>query len=265
MLCEFLAEQDNIECEFELLQRHKEKKYLKFVRRKGRSQYSFSKLMRILGPDESQHVKNRNNNFEEYLKQWEEGLPSKYFGFKIFFRSHLSDYKVPTDSSISYDRFLKYIKDNNIKIIHLTRDNLLLKYISVLTSNKIGTFSSSILQNQHGLVTVDVDYHNFIKYSNNLIIEENNVIDFCKSNNIEYHHVTYENLTSDKYQDFYKQIFEFLGEPVENFKDIKGTPVQRQTKRNIYTLKEKIANYDELLQAAVLNCNTDLQNILKEI
>lgn len=258
MLVEFLNNQLNIRCESELLQAHQEIKYLKFLKESSHlNPEIFPRFVSTLGTDPLKLVGNRNRNFIEYLSIWESVCSSNHFGFKLFFDSHLRSSKLPKEDSIKVEDFLRYIKDNDIKIIHLTRDNILLKYVSVLTSNITGVFSS-INTSQINSISVEVPYKQFIKYQRNTQKEEEDVVDFCFFNKIEYYHVTYENLIGKDYVTFYKNILQFLGEDPETFIDIRGTVRQIRVKTNIYTLRDKVSNLDDLIAEATLTDDKEL-------
>ena len=251
MLCEFLTMQKNIVCEYELLQAHKE---IKFNRGNSKPLFHFK---RILGEDPSQYVGNRNRNFIQYLSIWENIFPCKYFGFKVFFKSHLGTHKLPPEDAISYEDFAKYVKDHNIKIIHLTRDNLFLKYISLRTSKITGVTSSS-RGREINSIGIEVVYKDFIKWKKNLIQEEKNVVDFLNRHSIDYHHITYENLIGKEYVNYYKDILSFIGEDPEVFIDIKKAGIQRKKKINIHSLRYKVLNLENLIQEATSANDTEL-------
>ena len=261
MLCEFLDKQVGIRCELELLQSQKEGKYVKLFAKGGKSSYgnleSHLKCMEILGEDPSKFVGNRNRRFVEFLNIWENVVPSEYFGFKIFFGNHLGTNKLPAEDSISYVDFANYIKDNDIKILHLTRENLFLKYISALTSQITGVHSSSSTS-QINSISVEVSYKSLIKFQNNLIKEKQDVSDFCSANGIDVHHVTYENLTGSSYTSYYKDILSFIGADPDLFVDIRDTPMQNKRKTNIFTIRHKVSNLDQLIEEATKANDTEL-------
>jgi LPS sulfotransferase NodH len=258
MFCEFLDKQVNIRCELELLQSHKERKFRDGCR--GNLEV-FNQFCKILGEDSSKFVGNRNRRFREFLEIWENVVPSKYFGFKVFFKNHLGTTKLPLEDSISYKDFLQYIKDNNIKIIHLTRNNLLLKYISVKTSLITDVYSSSSTSEINS-ISIEVIYKDFINWRDKNIEEEQNVVNFLNNNGINYHHVTYENLIGKEYVSSYKDILEFLGEDPNLFIDIKETPIQNKKKINIFPLRHKVSNLDQLVEEATKANDTELLDII---
>jgi LPS sulfotransferase NodH len=264
MLCEFLDNQLNIRCEFEILQSQKEMKYRKFLVKGGASYgclESHNKCLEILGDDPSKFVGNRNRKFIEYLKIWEDVVPCDFFGFKVFFENHLGTHKLSQEDAISYEDFAKYIKDNDIKIIHLTRDNIFLKYISAITSQITGVHSSanSISINS---ISVEILYDSFIKFKDNFLEEKQNVFDFCLENEIDVHHVTYENLTGPQYVDYYKGILSFIGADPNLFIDIRGTSMQNRIKTNIFPLRHKVSNLDQLIEEATKAGDIELLDII---
>jgi LPS sulfotransferase NodH len=251
MLCEFLTKQENIACEYELLQSHREAKH-----KKGRLQSS-SQFEEILGKDPSKFVGNRNRNFIEFLKIWEGMFSSEYFGFKVFFKSHLGTHKLSTKDAISYEDFAKYIKDYDIKIIHLTRNNILLKYISYKTSKITGVTSSSRGVDINS-IGIDVIYREFVEWKNNLLKEEQSVVNFLNDNGIDYHHITYENLIGEDYVKYYKDILSFIGDDPNLFVDIREQGIQTKKKTNIHSLRFKISNLDDLIEQAALANDVEL-------
>jgi len=255
MLCEFLDKQKGIRCELELLQSQKEEKYLHMLR-KGKNE-SYNKFLEILGEDLSKFVGNRNRKFVEYLKIWEDVSPCDFFGFKVFFKNHLGTHKLALEDSISYEDFTKYIKDNDIKIIHLTRDNLLLKYISSLTSQITRVYSCNSTSEVNS-ISIDVIYSEFIQWKDKLLKEEQSVVDFGLINGIDIYHVTYENLTGPNYVAFYKGILNFIGEDPNLFIDIKETSMQNKVKTNIHSLRYKVSNLDQLIEEATKANDTEL-------
>ena len=259
MLCEFLNKQKDIRCEFELLQSHKENKYLRMLR-KGKNE-SYNKFLEILGDDPSKFVGNRNRSFKEFLKIWEDVAPCDFFGFKIFFKAHLGTHKLSLENSISYEDFIKYVKDNDIKIIHLTRDNTFLKYISRLTSKITGVCSSSNTS-QINSISIEVIYNDFIKFRDDFIKEKQSVVDFGLANDIDIHHVTYENLIGSDYVSFYKDILNFIGADPNLFIDIRDTPMQNKTKTNIFTIRHKVSNLDQLIEEATNANDIELLDII---
>jgi LPS sulfotransferase NodH len=264
MLCEFLDNQLNIRCEFEILQSQKEKKHM-IMYAKGRASYgcleSHNKCLEILGDDPSKFVGNRNRRFIEYLKIWEDVIPCDFFGFKVFFKHHLGTHKLSQEDAISYEDFAKYIKDNDIKIIHLTRDNTFLKYISALTSRITGVHSSSSTSEINS-ISVEVFYKQFNNFKDNFIEEKQSVVDFGIKNDIDIHHVTYENLTGPNHADFYKDILSFIGADPNLFIDIRDTPNQNKRKTNIFSLRHKVSNLDQLIEEATKAGDTELLDII---
>ena len=190
-------------------------------------------------------------------KIWEDVVTSEFFGFKIFFKNHLGTFKLPLEDSISYEDFTKYVKDNDIKIIHLTRDNIFLKYISKLTLEITGVASSSSTSEINS-VSVEVLYNNFKRYKEDLLKENQDVFDFGVTNGIDIHHVTYENLIGPNYTTFYKGILSFIGADPNNFIDIRDTPNQNKTKTNIFTIRHKVSNLDQLIEEATEANDTEL-------
>jgi len=260
MLCEFLDKQVNIRCELELLGDHKENKFQNLIN-KTLDVNIENKFRDILGNDNDKFVGNRNKKFIEYLKIWEDVIYSEHFGFKVFFGNHLGTTKLPLEDAITYEAFVKYVKDNNIKIIHLTRDNLLLKYISVLTSRITGRFSVK-KNNDVNSISVEVIYNDFIEWRDKIIKEEQSVVNFSNDNSIDYHHVTYEKLIGNNYIKSYKDILSFIGVDPDFFIDIRDTNKQNSKKTNIFTIRYKVSNLDQLIEEATKANDTELLDVI---
>lgn len=259
MLCEFLDKQKGIRCELEILQSQKEEKYLHMLR-KGKNE-SYNKFTEILGEDPSKFVGNRNRDFIKFLRIWEDVSPCDFFGFKVFFKNHLGTFKLSAEDAISYKDFTQYIKDNDIKIIHLTRDNIFLKYISALTSRITGVHSSSKGRGINS-ISVEVFYKQFNNFKDDFIEEKQSVVDFGLANNIDIHHITYENLIGPNYVSFYKDILSFIGADPNLFIDIRDTPMQKKIKTNIFTIRHKVSNLDQLIEEATKANDTELLNTI---
>jgi len=257
MLCEFLSAQQNIRCRYELLKGTKIP-VMEFLTEDGRRE-----MDGLLGDDPSLRVRNRNKHFKKYLQIIENSKPLKYFGFKVFYGDHIERKKISADDiNISTQDFIQYIKDNNIKIIHLTRNNIFAKYISHITAKALGYYNTKRILDTD-IHPVNVVYSNFIKYKQKVLKEQKTVTKLCITNYLPYLHVTYEELTGPEYANFYKTILEFLGDDPALFTDIIKSNKQRSKKVNVFTMKEKIINFDELLEQAIAAEDIDLVDLLK--
>ena len=263
MLVEFLNKQKNIRCEDELLQMDKEEKFKNLIRRLPNINLT-SIFGDLLGEKPSRFVENRNKNFREYLEVWENVLPCKYFGFKIFFKNHIDNKLFDLEKRITQDSFLTYVKQNDISIIHLTRDNMLLKYISEQVSRitKVWTSIKSDHQNTD-LVKVEIPYGKFKHFRNARLEEDQSVTDFCYQNDIKYYHTTYENLTGENYAYHYKSILEFLGEDPTIFVDINNTYNQKNKQNTFIPIECRVSNLDELVEKATKANNTEILEDIK--
>jgi len=81
---------------------------------------------------------------------------------------------------------------------------------------------------------------------------------------LPYFPVTYEQLIGQDYETYFKQILAFLGANPEEFVDIIKNKKQRSLKLNVFSIKDCIANFDELLKQATLNKNYDIIQTLTE-
>jgi len=259
MLCEFLDSQKSIRCQYEIFHPYKVRPCLNLLNLAENNSEVRKRCEILFGSDPNQFIGNRNRNFIEYLKIWEEIKQSEHFGFKVFFSHHIgTNNKLTPGDHIGISNLLKYIKNNNIKIIHLTRNNIFLKYISHKTAGITKNYNSELESIKFHSIGINVFYKEFIEYKKDLLEEEEIVFNFCLRNNIDYQHVTYENLTGENYISFYKNIIKFLGEDPKNFFDISGTPKQKKIKTNTLTLRQKVLNIDNFINEAEIANDTEL-------
>jgi LPS sulfotransferase NodH len=249
LLCKILNKQKDIVCLRELFNKN----------------YTYEKNQQIknfLGDDPKQWINIKNQNLEEYLKLMSNISHKPIFGYKIF-SEHFLYFK-------NKEIYLNFLKNNKSKIILLTRDNLLLKYISHVTGKNIKIYSSSINNPQveiiYQLNPIQINYNKYKKYVNkeNLQLEERKKDILLYE--LPYIHIKYEDLVGKKYSECMAQIFGFLNLDFHKFIDLKlpdGT-IGNHKKINIYKLKDKILNYSEFKKIAEANKDTITLNFLKE-
>ena len=156
----------------------------------------------------------------------------KYFGFKIF-------YYHPLDSNDK--EIWDYIKeDKSIRLIHLTRDNMLKTVVSREIADRTNTWTNKWgknIQLSDKQVEIDIDYclneFEITKESENSTKNEYNREFFIE--------LTYEDLIKDN-QKMMNEVFNFL--------ELKETKVKSgYKKQNKEKLEELIVNYKDLYEA----------------
>jgi len=229
---------------------------------------NFIKLKKLLKNKEN-FLENRNSNWKEYINIISQITDKTCFGYKIQ-SSHIVKFT-------TNEEYFNFLKQNNSKIIHLTRANILAQYISIMTlsflkEKQTGSeiFSSKFKSKHADLIyklnPINISYKEYIKYKQ--IKERNNI--FIKSNvkkyDLPYLHLTYENITGVFYKKYYNQIFSFLKENFTEFIDIKKNngDIGDYRKINTYNIKDKIINYTEFKKAAEDNNDIETLNFLKE-
>ena len=141
-----------------------------------------------------------------------------------------------------YPNFRDYWKFNKIKIIRITRYNLLRRYLSSKIANKECRWSSSNYRG--GLITIPVDLHD-LKRSINCLETIDCQIDTL-AEEFQYLRVSYEQIVSNSKSSL-RNIFEFLGVDVDQTEKIEP----RTVKQNPGKLNMLIENYDEVREALV--------------
>jgi len=221
-----------------------------------------NKIKNLLGPNQLNWRKSRDENFMDFLNLLSETSDKKIFGYK-FFQKHFSAFK-------SREIYLNFLKKNHTKIIILERKNILLQYISFLTARSIGVFSSKIDNEKSEKIfqlnPIKIDYKEYIKYNkNNKIVYKSKFKD-VQDYGLEHIHIIYEDFTGEEAIECFKKIFIFLNLNFEKFIDTRkknGTIVNHK-KINVYKLKDKILNYEAFKKAAEENNDIETLNFLKE-
>jgi LPS sulfotransferase NodH len=129
---------------------------------------------------------------------------------------------------------LRYLRDNNIKIIHTYRRNKLKQAIAVLGNRKRITINKEKFKLK--LNSIEKKIKEF---------ETRNIqlIEWFDNNNYDYMKIVYEDLTGDKHinEMDVREIKEFLGVDIPDV-----IPVR--TKKNTFTkVKDNLINYKEIL------------------
>jgi hypothetical protein len=150
------------------------------------------------------YSKNREEKEAGYLEATNYTLSQyKAHGMVVYMKDFLNS-KNTIDSDL-----LSYVRDNNIKVIVLTRNNLLWRYVSSqlkLTVNDQG-YSKIITE------TCTINEEDLRQDINACVDEQQSTINVLTQNNIPYHAVTYEQIC-DKTFEIFVQIQKFLNVPV---------------------------------------------------
>jgi len=199
----------------------------------------------------------KRKNFEEFLILMSEVSNKPIFGYKI---TAPQSYRVAPSKEI----YLNYLKNNKSKIILLTRDNLLLKYISHQTAHKIG-FDSRIQSDKykaiHQLNPIKINYYKYKEYLN----QENSFLRERKEDILSYNlahiHIKYEDFVGEKYLESMVRIYEFLNLDFKDFKDLREPNgiIAGFEKINVYSIRDKVINYEAFKKLA--QDNNDIETL----
>jgi LPS sulfotransferase NodH len=246
LLCNTLTKQKNITCHRELFKRH----------------YIHEKIKNFLGDDPKKWVDIKNQNLELFLKLMSEISNKPIYGYKIF-----SEHFLYFENKNIY---LDFLKKNKSKVILLTRDNLLLKYISHMTSKNIKNYTSLAItpkkETVYQLNPINIKYKQYKQYAEKqkkFLEERMSDINLYQ---LPYIHIKYEDLVGKKYSQCMVQIFGLLNLDFQEFIDLKlpdGT-IANHKKINVYSLKDKIINYVEFKKIVENNNDTETLNFLIE-
>ena len=219
-------------------------------------------------------------NFEEFLKLMSEASNKPVFGYKIM--PEQAGYKISGLSGRYLSKeaeqasffknkeiYLNYLKNNKSKIILLTRDNLLLKYVSHQTAKKIGfdeRIQSKKYKAVHQLNPIKINYYEYKEYLN----QENSFLRQRKKDILSYNlphiHIKYEDFVGEKYLESIARIYELLNLNFKDFKDLREPNgiIAGFEKINVYNIKDKVINYKAFKKAAEDNNDIETLNFLKE-
>ena len=251
MLIEFLKNQKDVYAVGELLHNNPKILIRKINANKNNPQ---QEIIRLIGNDSSRIIRNRDLNFDKYLNLFLSVKESLIQGFKVFYYTHIIKGNIENE-------FLKYVKENNVKVIHLTRENTILQFFS-LKLVKIGItnfLDTDIKFDIDENRKTDIEYSEYVKYRNNLITEKKQVRELCKLHNIPIHEVTYEELCSDDYKEHYSNIMKYLNLDANEMNDIVDSGQQKQKKNQTYSLSEIFNNTNEFID------DSNKDNIITEL
>ena len=243
MLVEFLSVQKGVKCENEILKYHDIITPINKIRYHYRNPTVYQEIIKLIGNDPSKVFYNRNLNVIKYLDLFLSVIDKPIQGFKVFYNNHI----VKGDIKIE---FLKYIKENNVKIIHLTRDNTVLQFFSRKLA-QIGVTNFSSTKSKFDITNakeVKVEYDEYVKYRDSLILEKKQVRELCETHNIPIHEVTYEQLCGVDYKKHYSEIMKYINLEPNEMNDIVVSGQQNQKKNPKYSLSEIFKNTNEFIE-----------------
>jgi hypothetical protein len=242
MLIEFLNKQIDIRCEREILKNH-DMSPINKINYIYNNPIVYQKIIVLLGNDPNRMFYNRNLNVVKYLNLFLSVINTPIQGFKVYYNSHIIKGNMENE-------FLKYIKENNVKVIHLTRNNTILQFLS----KKLATIGVTNFSSSNSKFDIDkriktkIEYNEYIKYRNNLIVEKKQVRDLCELHNLPIHEVTYEQLCDVDYKEHYSNIMKYLNLEPSKINDIIVSGHQNQKKNQKYLMHEIFINTNEFIK-----------------
>jgi len=172
----------------------------------------------------------RFDNAEKFINQFKKFCSKPFFGHKIIY------YQIELLNNFS---FIEYIKSNDIKIIHLNRNNKFLQELSY--QKKEATNIVRVLKNENYInKKIQFDINLYLKRSKENQLQYNLYSRILQENNISTINISYENL-NNSYEDIYK----FITGNMDLYKKI---PIEEffTKKINTFTVEEQIQNYHEV-------------------
>jgi hypothetical protein len=183
----------------------------------------------------------------------------KLFGFKCH------PYRI-----FAIPNYFEFLKTQNARIIFLTRNNVLLRYISRLTVSQKTRNSMSYYKNKRcidifKLNPINIEYNEYIKFKLKAEEEQKKGLFMINKYNLPYIHITYEEI-NENFDQCFDKIFDFLEldkNTIINCKEKDGI-IAGHKKINVYKLQDKIINYEEFKKSAEDNNDIETLNFLKE-
>ena len=220
-------------------------------------------LLKFLSDNPDMWTTIRDKNFKEYLKIFSDCVDKKIFGYK-FFEKHFRSF-------LHRKYYLDFLKENDTKIIVLTRNNTLLQYISLRTARSLHQYGTQPnMLNKDKLITlyqlnpIHVDYKQYRKYRKELKqINQQKELD-AMAWGLPAIHIKYEQFTGEQYNECFANIFSFLNLDFKDFVDVRkdSNTIAGHKKINIYKIEDKISNFTEFKQAAEENSDTETLQFL---
>ena len=185
---------------------------------------------------------------------------SKEKGDKKFFGFKCHPHRV-----LTIPNYFEFLSSKNAKIIFLTRDNILLSFISrETTRQKTNNSRSHYATKQENnkvfkLNPINIEYNKYIKYKSKTKQQQKNKLLNINKYKLPYIHITYEEI-NENFDRCLNKIFDFLElnkDTIINCKGFVGT-------RCGHKIEDKILNYQEFKKAAEENNDIETLNFLRE-
>lgn len=180
------------------------------------------------------------SQYQESWQQQEEFL-NDMIGTKRRPRIHAIGFKTKITSVMAPFKFEEYLKENDFRVIHLTRKNQLKFIVSIVRAKQLraqtGT-SNLIFQNQEAVGSTTISLVEFAKAKRRLRrrYRLTRIVDRMKLPSLE---IAYEDLLNDE-QATLKQLWDFL--------DVRNVATVGKTRKNTpQDLRQAVSNLDEII------------------
>ena len=178
------------------------------------------------------------------INQLDQLSEDKKHGFKLHY------YQANDLNTIYNFSIEKYIKDNNIKVIWLDRQNIFLKNLSMQKAQASQCFiiTKSMAKNDSDIfrrsnVKIKFDLEKYWLNKQIATHSKNKYRDFFKKNNIEYYEVNYEDLIGENKTTYYRDIVKLIEGTDESFIELEDVDTLKQ---NTLPINEQLRNFNEL-------------------
>jgi LPS sulfotransferase NodH len=177
---------------------------------------------------------------------------------KVKGNKKLFGFKCHPHRVLTIPNYFEFLSSKNAKIILLTRDNILLSFISRETSP-----IASLPKQENNKVfksnPINIEYKKYIIYKSKTKQQQKNTLFNINKYNLPYIHITYEEI-NENFDQCLNKIFDFLElnkDTIINCKGFVGT-------RCGHKIEDKILNYQEFKKAAEDNNDIETLNFLRE-
>lgn len=207
----------------------------------------------------------KENNNGKLVIKLAHAVLSKEKGDKKLF-----GFKCHPERLLTIPNYFKFLQAQNARIIFLTRNNVLLRYISRLTvvqktHNSMCYYKNKKCIDVFKLNPINIEYNEYIKFKLKAEEEQKKGLFMINKYNLPYIHITYEEI-NENFDQCFNKIFDFLEldkDTIINCKQEDGI-IAGHKKINVYKLEDKIINYEEFKKAAEDNNDIETLNFLKE-
>jgi hypothetical protein len=247
MLCDYLNKQKDIKCHYELflnanieLSNNNSEKISINVNHTIKTFFNYTKKitdktdLKIIYDILTCGVNNtKYSNPDIVLSILSKYNLKSFLGFKLFY------YQIDKFTNFS---LINYLKNNNIKIIHLYRKNKFLQELSY--QKRLQTNISRVQQNEEYInQKINFNIREYYDRSNTHQFQYNLYTDLFNNNKLKVLDVSYEDLSKDKTKTV-ESIVSFITKN-SNFIEIPEESLLIK-KMNVYSLYDQIENFDEV-------------------